>query len=263
MDKLEKALEKARHMRTETTAPQPEISMPRTETTFQRDEALLARNRIVAHVPNTPEADTFRMLRTQVLQQMDKLGFKTLAITSPHYGDGKTTIATNLALSITMDIKQTVLLADLDLRKPSLHTALGLNATTGLTDHLLRQVPLADCLVRPAFDRLSILPAGSGLSNSSEILGSPQMKALAKEMRTRYPDRLIIYDMPPLLDQDDAIAFLPNVDAVLLVVQDGMTRVDDLKRSLEITASTPVLGTVLNTASKEMTQGVFFKTQAK
>jgi len=84
-------------------------------------ESQLERNRILAHRQKSPEADVFRILRTQVLQIMNKSGFRTLAITSPRYGEGKTTIAMNLAVSIALDLKQTVLLVDLDLNFSNLN----------------------------------------------------------------------------------------------------------------------------------------------
>jgi len=215
---------------------------------FDVDEAHLERHRILAHHPRTQEADVFRMLRTQILQIMNKSGFRTLAITSPNYGDGKTTIALNLAVSIALDLKQTVLLADLDLRKPNLYEYMGMDPTVGLSNYLLRNVPLHECMVRPAFDRLNTLPAGPPLDYSSEILGSPKMAALAYELKMRYPDRLIIYDMPPVLAQDDSIAFMPHVDAVLMVVRDGVTRVHEVKQCLDRLAGANVIGIVLNDA---------------
>src|ERR1700681_4351330 len=141
MDKLEKALEKARILRGvvsnslpggtqgyNVSTPSSSFVGPRplTSKPLSVDEAQLERCRILAHRTRSPEADVFRILRTQVLQIMNKTGVRTLAITSPKYGDGKTTIALNLALSIALDLKQTVLLVDLDLRKPNLHEFLGI-----------------------------------------------------------------------------------------------------------------------------------------
>ncbi len=259
MDKLEKALEKARKQRSEenfrpaTTVkanPRPEqmdptISIPSSRLSPQMEENLEA-NRIVAHRTRSPEADVFRLLRTQILQTMSKNGLKTLAITSPNYGDGKTTIALNLAISIAQDLKQTVLLVDLDLRKPCLHAYLGLSPDYGLTDHLAGQADLSYCLQKLPFERLSVLPAGNKVDLSSEILGSPQMAALADEIKSRYSDRLIIYDMPPVLAQDDPLTFLPHADAVLVVVRNGESKTEDVQRSLEILAPANVIGTVLN-----------------
>lgn len=257
MDKLEKALEKARQQRstelsgatisrpTNTAASSGAYSIPITESSPFFEE-VLEKNRIVANRTKSTEADLFRILRTQVLQSMNKAGLKTLAITSPNYGDGKTTIAINLAVSIALDLKQTVLLVDLDLRKPSIHKYLGLEPHYGLTDYLSGRSTIAESLMRLPFERLTTLPAGHVLDHSSETLASPQMAHLAHELKTRYPDRMVIYDMPPLLAQDDPLAFLPHVDAALLVVKDGSTTTYDIKRSLEILASANVVGTVLN-----------------
>ncbi|MGE3622691.1 MAG: CpsD/CapB family tyrosine-protein kinase [Bdellovibrionales bacterium] len=212
------------------------------------DEDRLERHRILGHRSRSPEADIFRILRTQVLQIMNRSGFRTLAITSPNYGDGKTTIALNLAASIALDLKQTVLLIDLDLRRPNLYEYMGIDPSIGLSNYLLHNAPLRECLVRPSFDRLNTLPAGPAIEYSSEILGSPKMAALAHEIKTRYTDRLIIYDMPPVLAQDDSIAFMPNIEAVLMVVRDAVTRTDEVKQCLERLAGANVIGLVLNDA---------------
>jgi len=261
MDKLEKAMEKARRERATNTPGSFVPSSPSTSQTTAHqtslaasaipvEESLLEQNRILAHRPRSSEADIFRILRTRVLQIMNKSDFRTLAITSPRYGDGKSTIALNLALSVALDLKQTVLLVDLDLRKPTIHQYLGLENTTGITNHLVNGTPIPDCLARMPFERLSVLPGGSSLDNSSEILGSPKMAALAQELKTRYHDRLVIYDMPPVLEQDDSIAFLPHVDATLVVVRDGTTRTDDLKTCLERLSHANIIGTVLNNSTQ-------------
>ncbi len=258
MDRLEKDFEKFRQQRTaaqtvaahqQKTGALSEIKLPHAAPASIANtinEDLMERNRIVAHRTHSAEADIYRQLRTKVLQIMNASGHKTLAITSPYYGDGKTTVALNLGISIAFDLKQTVLLVDLDLRKPTLHKYLGIKPRAGLTDHLMRGTPLNQCLMRLPFKRTSLLPVRAALDRSSELLGSPKMTDLAKELKSRYPDRLIIYDMPPVLAQDDPIAFLPQVDAVLVVVRDGSTRPYDIKRCLGALSNANVIGTVLN-----------------
>ncbi|MBI3631034.1 MAG: CpsD/CapB family tyrosine-protein kinase [Candidatus Sungbacteria bacterium] len=250
MEKLDKVMEKVKLLRAgDKVFPLKDhatVSPVQAAPTVAISKEQLERNRVVAHRTRSPEADVFRILRTQVLQAMTKSGFRSLAITSPNYGDGKTTVSLNLALGIALDLKQTVLLADLDLRKPNVHSYLGVRPKYGLTDYLSNNVPVADCLMRLPFDRISILPSGAPLENSSEMLASPRMAALAHEFKTRYPDRLVIYDMPPMLAQDDPLAFLPNVDCVLLVVQNGVSRTQDVERCLEVLADAQVIGTVLN-----------------
>jgi len=262
MDKLEKAIEKARLQRGIGSAAshgeairfEPISGLPlkpsasRVSSSVAIDDEQLERHRVLAHRARCVEADMFRLLRTQVLQMMLQSGYKTLAITSPNYGDGKTTIALNLAISIILDLKQTVLLVDLDLRKPNVHEFLGVQPSAGLSDYLTSNKPLSDCLLRFPFDRLSFLPAGTPLDHSSEVLGSPKMAALARELKTRYPDRLVIYDMPPVLVQDDPLAFLPHVDSALLVVRDGVTKTSEVTRCLEVLAGANLIGTVLNNA---------------
>jgi len=181
---------------------------------------------------------------------MNQSALRTLGITSVNYGDGKTTVALNLAISIALDLKQTVLLVDLDLRKPNVTEYLGVQPLFGITDYFLDDIPIAKCLLRPSFDRMTILPAGQPIEHSSEVLGSPKIAALAHELKARYPDRLIIYDMPPALAQDDPIAFLPHVDAVLLVTNDNATKVNELKHALHVLSGANVIGTVLNSATR-------------
>lgn len=214
-------------------------------------EPELERNRIVARRRKEPAADTFRILRTKVMQLMTRNNLRSIAITSPRYGDGKSTVAINLAMSLALDVKQTVCLVDLDFRQPSVHRYLGFEPQTGLCDYLLHDTPVADCLVRPSHERLVVLPTKRRLENSSETLGTPKMAALAQELKARYPDRIIIYDMPPLLAQDDAIGFLPHVDGVLLVVREGATKIEEVRQSMHVLANSTVIGTVLNNAAEQ------------
>jgi capsular exopolysaccharide synthesis family protein len=258
MDKLEKALEKARQLRqgaegaaptaaeTATAEMLPQMPVQADASNIFSLSNKLDEQRIIALHTRNPQADMYRMLRTKVLQIMKQNNFRTLAITSPNYGDGKTTTSINLALSLALDVKQTVLLVDLDLRKPNLHAFLSGNSDVGLSNYLVHNTPLQDCMVRPAVERLNTLPAGPAMEHSSEILGSPKMAGLARELRTRYPDRIVIYDMPPVLAQDDSIAFTPHVDAVLVVINNGVTKTDEVKQCLDSLAKANVIGTVLN-----------------
>lgn len=256
MEKLEKALNKARSQRAYNLALKKGVDgtynpsyMP-AATPIIINENFLKKNHIISYHTRSEEADVFRILRTQILQIMNQSGYKTLGITSPRYGDGKTTIALNLALSIAQDLKQTVLLVDIDLRKPSIGEYLGLTEPLGISDYCLQNTPISECIIRTSFERLSVLPAGYSLDASSEVLGSPRMSQLAEELKSRYSDRVIIYDMPPVLNQDDPIAFLPNIDAYILVVRNGVTTTSDIKDSLNLLSGANVIGTVLNDYDK-------------
>lgn len=191
-------------------------------------------------------ADGYRMLRTRILQELRLGGWKTLAVTSPGTGEGKTLTTINLALSLALDLNQTVLLIEADLRAPKLHERFGFAAGKGLSDYLQGEAGVGEVLVHPGVNRLVLLPGGSPVEQSAELLASPRMGALFAELRQRYRDRLILVDLPCLLHAADALAFLPLVDAALLVVEEGSTRQEELARSVSLLAGTPLLGAVLN-----------------
>lgn len=260
MEKLEKALLKARAERLAAVAaappPPPPETIPEGEVreivynqtrSLAPDPAALRERRVVTAETRNKHADLFRVLRTKVLQQLDRSGQRTLAITSTMAGEGKTFIATNLALSIALDVRRTVLLVDADLRKPSIHRSFGVAPEHGLSDALQQRVPLHDCLCHVGFQRLVVLPGGTPVEASAEVLGGPHMQRLSRELHERYSDRIVIYDLPPLFATADALAFLPNIEASLLVVGEGMAASEDVQRATRMLAeSTNFLGTVLN-----------------
>ncbi len=195
-------------------------------------------------------AASYRMLRTQVLQRLDAHGWRSLAVFSPGANDGKTTTAINLAVSLASDHLHTVLLVDFDFKRPSLAECLGLSPDFGADDALTGRAPLEDCLYHPdGFDRLVVLPARGTLTNSSEILAGSRSRQLVAELRARYPDRVTIFDLPPVLSADDALSFAPLVECGLVVAAEGRTRRNDLVRTVELLNKTPLVGTVLNRAA--------------
>jgi Mrp family chromosome partitioning ATPase len=183
---------------------------------------------------------------------MKTKGWRALAVTSPGPGEGKTLTAVNLALSLARDVNQTVLLVDLDLRHPRVHRAFGFEPTVGIIDHLFAGVPLPDILFTPGVERLVVLPGRESYPHSSEILASPDMVALVQELKHRYPDRLVLFDLPPVLSADDALTFAPYVDAALLVVREGVTTQESFERALRYLGQTPIVGTVLNATPERL-----------
>lgn len=208
----------------------------------------LRENRIVSAFDSDPDAEIFRQLRTQVLQKLRANEWQTVAVTSPNENAGKTLTAVNLAIALSKEVNQTVLLVDLDLRKPSVLDALGISTEKGLVDHLKGEASVAELMVNPGFERLVILPGKADPTYSSEILASPAMKRLMEDLTSRYKSRIIIFDMPALQVTDDALTFIPYVDSALLVVEDGMTAPDDIERCMELLQGTNFLGSVLNKA---------------
>lgn len=258
MERIKQALDKARQER-ESRPASPVVEMARpssaqevlyTQTrTVKVPRNVLRENRIVTGIGDSPFTDAYKMLRTQVLQRLRENDWNVLAITSPGPAEGKTLTAINLAASLAMEVDYTVLLVDANLRHPSIHEHLRLPAGKGLSEYLLDDEPVENLLIHPeGFDHLTILPGGRPLMNSSEMLNSPKMTRLVEEMKQRYPSRIVVFDLPPVLNAADALAFAPYVDAALLVVEEGKTRQQDLERAVDLLGSTNVLGTVLNKA---------------
>ena len=258
MERIRKALERAGQDRQSSGADTRFNPPPHTGTDLSTGvrytmtrmvevpEQLLRDNRLITALPDHKFRDSYRMLRTRVLQTMRNNGWSSVAVTGPATGCGKTLTAINLAISLAMEVTHTVLLVDLDLRRPSIHKYFGDEPELGLSDYLQGDIPLHKILFSPSVERLVVLPGRNAVLNSAEMLRSPRMVALVNELKTRYPDRLVVFDLPPILAADDALAFSPYTDCFLMVAESGTTRKEDLEKSYQILKSTPLVGTVLN-----------------
>ncbi len=194
-------------------------------------------------------SDAYRLLRTQVLQRLKEKNWNTLAVTSPGNGAGKSLTAINIAISLAREVDNTVLLVDANLRSPRIQRYFNIYAEHGLSDYLTKDVPLNEIMIHPeGVPRFVILPAGNAMSNSSEMLSSPKMQRLVDELKHRYPSRIVLFDLPPLLESSDALAFIPTVDASLVIVEEGKTQESELRQAFEMLQNYEVIGTVLNKA---------------
>lgn len=259
MDRIRKALELSRGQHAQGSRPvpatpiglagvrqEPAPARARTRSIAVNKETL-RRSRVVLPGAEDAAAHAYKMLRTQVLQFLRRHGFASLAVVSPATDDGRTLTAINLALAVADDLDHTALLVDMDLRQPSVHRHFGMEPERGVGDCLRRTAEIADVLLRPEpYPKLVLLPAVTAEPQSSELLSGDSARQLTTEVRERYPNRIVIYDLPPLLTTADAMAFLPCVEAALLVVCEGRTRREDVSRCAELLRGTPLVGTVLN-----------------
>lgn len=207
---------------------------------------ILRQRRIVVGSDNDAVTVAFKTLRTKLLQTMQARGMTTLAITSVHSGAGKTVTAVNLAVAMAMDPNHTVMLVDLDLRRPSVAATLGWKVECGVLDHVLDGVALPAALVHPGMGRLVVLPGRGTLSNSSELLASPPVQRFVEEIKGKYDGRVVLFDMPAMSEGDDVLAFTPYVDGILLVVEENKTRRSEIEHALSLLPREKILGTVLN-----------------
>jgi protein-tyrosine kinase len=209
------------------------------------------RERILDPGAPGPAGGPYKMLRAQVLRRMSQLSATTLAVLSAGKGEGKTLTALNLAIAVAADASHTALLVDLDLRNPSIAERLGFKPTIGIEECLRDRRPVYEAMVKVAgYERLTVLPARARVEQSSELLSTQRAADLMYELRTRYANRVVIFDLPPVLLADDALAFSRHVQTGLLVIAEGRSAREGVMRSLRLLDNLPIVGTVLN-ASRE------------
>jgi Mrp family chromosome partitioning ATPase len=216
----------------------------------------LESHRIIAHNAADPRSNSFDMLRTQILQSMDKRNWQFLAVTSPTPGCGKTVTAVNLALSITCQPERSVLLVDMDLPRPQVASTLGVRCQHGLLSVLDGRAALANAMIQARVDshRFMVLPTEAPILGSSELIASRAMSNLLQGIKRDFRARTVILDMPPMLSSDDVIAMLPQIDCVLLVAAVGNSTVSEIKECNRHLQATEVVRLVLNKSADSTTR---------
>ncbi|WP_027178097.1 polysaccharide biosynthesis tyrosine autokinase [Maridesulfovibrio bastinii] len=215
------------------------------------DVRCLTENRVLTSSSSPEFTDIYNLLRTQIFHRTKKNHHNVIMVTSAAQGEGKSLTALNLAISIARELDQFALLVDTDMRNPSLHKYLGMEMTRGLSDHLMKNVPVHELFIKPGLDKLTFLPAGEPIRGSTEILGSPKLQELIVEMKQRYPDRYVIFDCPDLLHAPDALVFSTYVDGIIFVVEAGKTSRENVMKALNLLEGRNIIGLVLNKANKE------------
>lgn len=224
----------------------------------QLSAAHLETHRIIAHGATGTQGEYYDMLRVQVLQALDKNGWQILAVTSPTASCGKTVTACNLAMSIAGFREKSVLLIDMDLRKPKVSQYLGIKRNDGLLAVLEGRATLRSKIIQASIGRSSllVLPGEVSEGQSSEWMASQTMTNLLHVIKREFRSHVIIIDLPPMLTGDEVISILPHVDALLMVAGVGITSISDIKECQKHLTSTPIVRIVVNkvvekTASSE------------
>lgn len=215
------------------------------------DHAHLEKNRIVAHTKSDFNSYSFDSLRTQILQKMEENNWRTIAVVSSTPQSGKTLVSINLAISMAHQPQKTVILVDLDLRRPKMASYLGIHTEKSLNDYLQDKSQLKDVMINPGIDRLVVIPTMKPVTKSAEMLSSKKVTSLISELRERYESRIVIFDCPPVLNSDDAMVLLPQVDCTLLVIANGMSTQSEIEETLHHLPKNNLLGVVLNKAEVE------------
>ena len=203
-------------------------------------------NRCIGINPDSAEIESYKVLRTQILHRTREKGWNTVMITSARKGEGKTLTAINLSFTFAREFNQTVLLVDSDLKQQMIHRYLGFPSEKGLIDYLVEDQPLSDLIIWPGIEKMTLISGGRKFQDSTELLGSPRMRDLVLEMKNRYEDRYVLFDVPPILGGADALAFTPLVDCILMVVETDKTSMNDIKHALSLIPQEKFLGFVMN-----------------
>jgi protein-tyrosine kinase len=206
--------------------------------------------------PNAPRAaiaDQYRVIKRPLIANATGKGASVvqhgnrIMVTSAMPGEGKSFTAINLAMSIAMELDYTVLLVDADVSRPSIMKTLGLPPGPGLLDLLTnKQMEMSDTLLRTNVDKLSLLPSGTPHPRATELLASDAMTDLIEEMGHRYPDRIIIFDSPPLLLTTESRVLATHMGQIVVVVQAEKTLQSQVRHALTTIESCPIKLMVLN-----------------
>ena len=214
----------------------PKFSTRRVELDLGRMREL---GMVTAASGRTPLLEDFRIIKRPLLQRAfgeRAVGEKPrnlIMVTSSLPGEGKTYTAINLAMSIAMELDHTVLLVDAYVARPSVLRTLGLPPQRGLMDILVDdKIDMADVMLRTNVDTLSILPAGTATPRATELLASSTMSNLVNEIANRYPDRVVIFDSPPLLLTSESRELASHMGQIVMVVEAQTTTQHAVKEAL-------------------------------
>jgi protein-tyrosine kinase len=215
--------------------------------------ALSAAGFVTPDMPRSTIANQFRVIKRPLLVNAGGRGASVIQagnlimVTSAMAGEGKTFNAINLAMSIAMEQDHRVLLVDADVARPSLSRVLGLPPGPGLLDLLVdNRIEMADAMVRTNVDKLTLLSSGTPHPRATELLASDAMTDLIKEMGRRYPDRIIIFDSPPLLLTTEARVLATHMGQIIVVVQAERTLQTHVKHALTTIEACPIKLMLLN-----------------
>ena len=222
---------------------------------FPLDPQRLADRNVITALRQDPSHTRFDILRTRMLQALSENGWTRVAITSPTKDCGKTFTAANLAISLSRQENCRTVLLDLDMRSPSLHKIFGVTDTGAVGDMLRGQIAPEVHLQGFAPNTIS---AGSHVAigfngivepYAAELLQDPKTQAVLDDIEVKFQPSVMLFDLPPALLNDDVIAMLPHIDALLIVAAGGMTRAKEIKETeRRLGDKVPLLGVVLNKA---------------
>lgn len=219
-------------------------------------ESLASRHLFTPQSKRNKTVEEMRLVKRMVLGRRSSHGdalSNTIIVTSALPEEGKTTVAINLAMSIAAEEDLRVLLIDADFVKPQALRQLGVSAEKGLIDVIQDpNMDIADVMLRTNIEKLSLIPSGQLHDRCTELLASARMRDLVAELASRYPDRILIFDSPPVLATTESVTLATHMGQVVFVVQAGRTRRQMVDSALELLGDRQFVGLVLNRAAPRL-----------
>lgn len=197
-------------------------------------------------------AAPYRMMRALVLRRAKANNWACLAFTSPGQGEGKSTTSINLAISIAREGNHDVFLIDLDLRLPRVASYFGVSPQTDVVQYFEGKAAPHEILFSVGIDRLVLAAANTPRENSSELLANGRLEELLAHIRKMSPRPFVILDLPPVGVTDDALVVAPKVDATVLVVSQGLTRRDGLRKAIDLLSEHSLAGVIMNRSQEPL-----------
>jgi protein-tyrosine kinase len=220
----------------------PEVRLARKIGTQNRYSEKL----VMLSAPESSDAETFKILRGQILFPQDREVPHCILVTSAFPNEGKTFVASNFATTLALSVDEYVLLIDTDMRRAKIHKMFGFSNVRGLHDYLIGEKGLDELVVKTGIEKLSILPAGRTPRNPSELLSSNMMAQFLEEAREKQKDRFIIIDAPPSHITAEAKFLSKYVDGIIFVVMAQKTPRDAVARAIDNLGRDKVVGIVFN-----------------
>lgn len=259
MSRIEQALEKASQLRQRVPdAPRIEPAtplrtapvVPTSEYPCKPESTVIVNPLLVSAVDSgSPIAEEYKKLKSYLVGMARQHEFaNVIMVTSSIAGEGKSITALNLALSLAQEMDHTVLLIDADLRKPSIHQYLNLEAEEGLAEVLEERTELSKALIHTGIGKLVILPAGRVTLNPVELFTSQRMVKFIQEVKHRYPDRFVIIDTPPILPFAETRTISRLVDGVIFVVKERLASHASIAEAIGSLDGANKIGIVYNEA---------------
>lgn len=224
-------------------------------------EAIAASGIVTPAAPRSQMADQYRVIKRPLIANAIGRGAASIKhgnlimVTSALPGEGKSFTSINLAMSMAAEMDHTVMLVDADVARPSILRMLGLPQGPGLLDLLEGKSDMASVLMRTNVDKLTILPSGTPHAKATELLASEAMSKLLHDMSTRYPDRIIIFDSPPLLLTTESRVLATHMGQIVVVVHADRTLQGTVQQALAAIETCPVKMMVLNKARPDAIGG--------